>query len=41
MKLQYVLAVKDPVMNRLCVQCKHEELHSTNFMWFNVAIIVK
>jgi len=40
-ELQYVLAVKDPVMNRLCVQCMHEEFDFTNFVWLNLAVTIK
>jgi hypothetical protein len=31
-KLQYVLAVKDPLMNRPCNQCMHVEFHFIGFV---------
>lgn len=41
-KLQYVLAVKDPLMNRPCIiQCVNVEFHFINFVWHNIATILK
>lgn len=40
-ELRYVLAVKDPVMNRLCVKCMREEFDFTNFIWLNLAVTIK